>query len=131
MINKTIFLLKESFVLILRTKVPSIVSSLAISVGILVLTIAYCLYMTFEDLALNYKDRYTIEVYFNEDIQKNQAIEEFNQILLLDGIFERTNLAKLLIDTFSISLPRFIIWLLIFVLLIQSIIPIAISFALQ
>ena len=48
MINKAIFLLKESFVLIIRTKVPSIVSSLAISVGILVLTIAYCLFMTFE-----------------------------------------------------------------------------------
>ena len=94
MINKVIFLLKESFVLIFRTKVPSIVSSLAISVGILVLTIAYCLYMTFEDLTLNYKDRYTIEVYFNEDIQKNQAIEEFNQILLLDGIEEGFFISK-------------------------------------
>ena len=86
MINKAIFLLKESFVLIIRTKVPSIVSSLAIGVGILVLTISYCLFMTFEDLTLNYKDRYTIEVYFDENIKKNQAIEEFNQILLLDGI---------------------------------------------
>ena len=94
MINKAIFLLKESFVLIIRTKVPSIVSSLAISVGILVLTIAYCLFMTFEDLTLNYKDRYTIEVYFDENIKKNQAIEEFNQILLLDGIEEGFFISK-------------------------------------
>ena len=94
MINKIIFLLRESFVLILRTKVPSIISSLAISVGILVLSISYCLFMIFEDLTLSYKDRYTIEVFFNEDIKNSQAIEEFNQILLLDGIEEGFFISK-------------------------------------
>ena len=88
MINKLVFLLQESLVSIVRTKVPSIVSSLAIAVSLLVLSIAYCLFISFENLTLKFKDRYSIEVFFLEDIQETQVIAEFNKILLFDGIEE-------------------------------------------
>jgi len=88
LINKLVFLLQESLVSIVRTKVPSIVSSLAIAVSLLVLSIAYCLFISFENLTLKFKDRYSIEVFFLEDIQETQVIAEFNKILLFDGIEE-------------------------------------------
>ena len=88
MINKLVFLLQESLISIVRTKVPSIVSSLAIAVSLLVLSIAYCLFISFENLTLKFKDRYSVEVFFLENIQETQAIEEFNKILLFDGIEE-------------------------------------------
>ena len=64
------------------------VSSLAIAVSLLVLSISYCLYISFNDLTLKFKDRYSIEVFFVEDIKEPKAIEEFNRILLFDGIEE-------------------------------------------
>ena len=88
MINKFIFLLQESFISIVRTKVPSIVASLAIAVSLLVLSVAYCLFVSFENLTLKFKDRYTVEVFFLEEIQENAAIKEFNRVLLFDGIEE-------------------------------------------
>ena len=88
MINKFIFLLQESLISIVRTKVPSIVASLAIAVSLLVLSVAYCLFISFENLTLKFKDRYTVEVFFLEDINESEAINEFNKILLFDGIEE-------------------------------------------
>ena len=88
MINKFIFLLQESLISIVRTKVPSIVASLAIAVSLLVLSVAYCLFVSFENLTLKFKDRYSVEVFFLEEIQENDAIREFNRILLFDGIEE-------------------------------------------
>ena len=86
MINKFIYLLNEGFKSLWRTKVPSIVSSLAISVSLIIVTITYCLYMNFEYMVLDFKDKYKIEVYFNESISKEKCINQFNKILLLDGI---------------------------------------------
>ena len=74
MINKFIFLLQESLRSLIRTKIPSVVSSLAIAVSLLILSIAYCLYISFKDLTLEFKDRYSIEVFFLDDINKNDAI---------------------------------------------------------
>ena len=88
MTNKFIFLLQESLISIVRTKVPSIVASLAIGVSLLVLSVAYCLFISFENLTLKFKDRYTIEVFFLEEIKEGDAVKEFNKILLFDGIEE-------------------------------------------
>ena len=88
MINKFIFLLQESLISIVRTKVPSVVASLAIAVSLVVLSVAYCLFISFENLTLKFKDRYSVEVFFLEEIKENDAIKEFNKILLFDGIEE-------------------------------------------
>ena len=82
MINKYIFLLQESLISIVRTKVPSVVASLAIAVSLVVLSVAYCLFISFENLTLKFKDRYTIEVFFLEEIKEGDVIKEFNSILL-------------------------------------------------
>ena len=70
LINKILFLLQESLHSLVRTKVPSVVSSLAIAVSLLVLSISYSLYISFNDLTLKFKDRYSIEVFFIEDIKE-------------------------------------------------------------
>ena len=95
MINKFIYLLQESLISIVRTKVPSIVASLAIGVSLLVLSVAYCLFISFENLTLKFKDRYTVEVFFLEKIKEGDAIKEFNKILLFDGIEEGVFIDKI------------------------------------
>ena len=69
-----------------RTKIPSIVSSLAISVSLIIVSITYCLYVNFNFLVLEFKDNYKIEVFFNEDLTKEKCIDTFNDILLISGI---------------------------------------------
>ena len=81
MINKFIFLLQESLHSLIRTKIPTMVSSLAIAVSLFIISITYCLYISFQDLTLEFKDRYSIEVFFDENISEKQAISEFNSIL--------------------------------------------------
>ena len=88
MINKFLFLLEESLRSIFRTKIPTIVSSLAIAVSLFIISITYCLYISFQDLTSEFKDRYSIEVFFNSDLNENKAIIEFNSILLMDQIEE-------------------------------------------
>ena len=86
LINKFIYLLQEGSKSLWRTKIPSIVSSLAISVSLIIISISYCLYVNFEFMVLEFKDKYKIEVFFNENIIKKNAINSFNNILLLNGI---------------------------------------------
>ena len=86
LINKFIYLLEEGSKSLWRTKIPSIVSSLAISVSLIIISISYCLYINFEFMILEFKDKYKIEVFFNENIIKKNAINSFNDILLLNGI---------------------------------------------
>jgi cell division transport system permease protein len=57
------------------------VSSLAIAVSLFIISVTYCLYISFQDLTLEFKDRYSIEVFFDENISEKQAISEFNSIL--------------------------------------------------
>ena len=86
MINKFIFLIQESFRSLLRTKIPSLVSSLAIAVGLFIVSIAYCFYTSFQYLTLDFKDGYNVEVFFNEEFSETEAINAFNSILLMDFI---------------------------------------------
>ena len=88
MINKFIFLLQESLNSLIRTKIPTMVSSLAIAVSLLIISVSYCLYIGFQDLTLEFKDRYNIEVFFTDNLNEKQAILEFNSILLMDQIEE-------------------------------------------
>tara|TARA_Y100000768_G_C23903719_1_gene646481 strand:- start:336 stop:1172 length:837 start_codon:yes stop_codon:yes gene_type:complete len=71
---------------LLRTKIPSLVSSLAIAVSLFIVSIAYCFYISFQHLTLDFKDGYNIEVFFNEELSEADAINAFNSILLMDFI---------------------------------------------
>jgi cell division transport system permease protein len=86
LINKFLFLLQESFRSLVRTKIPTIVSSLAIAVSLFIVSIAYCLYLSFQDLTIDFKDKYSIEVFFVENLNEEKAISEFENILLMDQI---------------------------------------------
>ena len=94
LINKLSFLFQESLRSLVRTKVPSIVSSLAIAVSLLILSIAYCLFTSFQDLTLQFKDRFSVEVFFIDNIGEDIAKNEFNKILLYDGIEEGLFISK-------------------------------------
>ena len=101
MINKFIFLLQESLHSLIRTKIPTMVSSLAIAVSLFIISVTYCLYISFQDLTLEFKDRYSIEVFFADNISEKQAISEFNSILgetdqIEEGIFiDKTDAANI------------------------------------
>ena len=86
MINKFLFLLQESFRSLVRTKIPTMVSSLAIAVSLFIVSIAYCLYLSFQDLTTDFKDKYSVEVFFVENLNEEKAISEFENILLMDQI---------------------------------------------
>ena len=86
MINKFLFLLQESFRSLIRTKIPTMVSSLAIAVSLFIVSIAYCLYLSFQDLTIDFKDKYSIEVFFVENLSEQESISEFENILLMDQI---------------------------------------------
>jgi len=84
--NKFLYLFNEGLLSLWRTKVPSIVSSLAISVSLIIVSITYSLYLNFEYMITDFKDSYKIEVFFNDDLSKKNCIESFNNILLINGI---------------------------------------------
>ena len=86
MINKFLFLLQESFRSLIRTKIPTMVSSLAIAVSLFIVSISYCLYLSFQDLTISFRDKYSIEVFFVENINEQEAVSEFENILLMDQI---------------------------------------------
>tara|TARA_B100000029_G_C17544438_1_gene947944 strand:- start:608 stop:1480 length:873 start_codon:yes stop_codon:yes gene_type:complete len=94
LINKFVFLLQESISSLLRTKIPTILSSLAIAVSLLMISISYCIYISFNDLTIQLKDKYTIEVFFIDTIKESNAIKGFNEILLFDGIEEGLFITK-------------------------------------
>ena len=107
MINKFIFLLEESLRSLIRTKIPTMVSSLSIAVSLLIVSVAYCLYISFQNLTVEFKDRYSIEVFFVGDLNEKQAISEFNSILsstdqIQEGVFinkiEAANIFKTQFD---------------------------------
>ena len=88
MFNKFLYLFNEGLLSLWRTKVPSIVSSLAISVSLIIVSITYSLYLNFEYIITDFKDSYKIEVFFNDDLLKKNCIESFNDILLINGIYK-------------------------------------------
>ena len=88
MINKIVYLFGESFKSLWRTKLPSIVSSMAISVGLIVISFAYLLFINVDNTVIDFKNSYKIEVFFNDNLSNQKAIKVFNKILLINGIEE-------------------------------------------
>ena len=46
------------------------ISSLAIAVSLLMISISYCIYISFNDLTIQLKDKYSIEVFFIDEIEE-------------------------------------------------------------
>ena len=87
-LNKIIYLLYESFKSIHRSILQSVISSFTIAASLIVLSITYFLYVNMQEYAYKVKDEYKIEVFFDESIDLDEALEVFNKILLIDGIGE-------------------------------------------
>ena len=84
--NKLIYLIVESYKSILRTIIPSIVSSLTIAVSLIILSVSYYMYDNLKSYTAEFKDEYKIEVFFNSDLSMSSALDTFNRILLINGI---------------------------------------------
>ena len=93
-INKIIYILTESIKSIYRSLVPSIISSLTVSISLVVLTGTYFFYTNLQDFSKEVKDEYKIEVFFNNNLDLSKALDTFNKILLIDGIEEGTFIDK-------------------------------------
>ena len=87
-VNKLIYLFIESYKSILRTLIPSIISSLTIAVSLVILSISYYTYENLKSFTADFKDEYKIEVFFDSDLSMSNALDAFNKILLINGIEE-------------------------------------------
>jgi len=92
--NKIVYLLSESFRSISRSILPSIISSLTIAASLVVLSVSYFLYNNVKIFTTELKDEYKIEVFFNSNLNLEEAIDTFNNILLIDGIEDGTFVDK-------------------------------------
>ena len=92
--NKIIYLLSESFRSISRSILPSIISSLTIAASLVVLSVSYFLYNNVKIFTAELKDEYKIEVFFDSNLNLEESIDVFNNILLIDGIEEGTFIDK-------------------------------------
>lgn len=88
MINKISYLIFEGFKSIYRSMLQSVISSLTIAASLIILSITYFLYSNMQDYAHKVKDEYKIEVFFDQNLNLNQALSIFNSILLIDGVEE-------------------------------------------
>ena len=103
MFNKFIFLFFESLKSIGRSKLHSIVSSLAIGVSLIVLSLSYCLYAFLSDYKTDIDDIYEIEVYFEKNVCSKKIHNVHLEILQLEGIysgqFSDIDVTKDILDT--------------------------------
>ena len=88
LVNKLIYLLNESLKSILRAIIPSLVSSLTIGISLVILSLSYFFYENLKVYTSEFKDEYKIEVFFLNESNISNALDTFNQILLIDGIEE-------------------------------------------
>jgi len=93
-INKIIYIFSESVKSILRSFIPSLISSLTVAVSLIVLSGTYFFYINLQDFSNEVKDEYKIEVFFNNDLNLTKALDVFNKILLIDGIEDGTFIDK-------------------------------------
>ncbi len=78
--------MNDSVKALFRAKVPALISSFTISITLIVFSIAYFTYINLVDFSYRFKEQYQIEVFFFHDISQDEAIETFNNILLIDGV---------------------------------------------
>ena len=86
MISKIFFLISESFRGLYRTKIPALISSITIAISLIILSIAIFSYYNFIGLTKNIKSEFAIETFFDESVSKEDALDLYNKILLIDGI---------------------------------------------
>ena len=77
MFSKFKFLLLESIKSIGRIKIHSIVSSLAIAVSLIILSLSYCLYTFLSNYKSQITDIYKVEVYFDNNVCKSDLNSSF------------------------------------------------------
>ena len=86
MITKLIFLLAESFRGLFRTKLPAAISSITIAITLVIFSLAYVTYVNLLGYSYKFKSKYQIEVFFQSDLNTDEARDLFNTILISDGI---------------------------------------------
>ncbi len=86
MITKLIFLLGESFRALFRAKLPAAISSITIAITLVIFSLAYFTYVNLLGYSYKFKSKYRIEVFFQSDLNTNEARDLFNTILISDGI---------------------------------------------
>ena len=82
-VNKIIYLLSESLRSIRRSILPSIIASVTIAASLVVLSVSYFLYNNVKIFTTELKDEYKIEVFFESNLNLEEAIATFNNILLI------------------------------------------------
>ena len=86
MITKILFLLSESFRALFRAKLPAAISSVTIGIALVIFSLAYFTYVNLLGYSYKFKSKYRIEVFFQSDLNTDQARDLFNTILISDGI---------------------------------------------
>ena len=86
MITKLIFLLAESFRALFRAKLPAAISSITIAITLVIFSLAYFTYVNLLGYSYKFKSKYRIEVFFQSDLNTDEARDLFNSILISDGI---------------------------------------------
>ena len=86
MITKLIFLLTESFRALFRAKLPAAISSITIAITLVIFSLAYFTYVNLLGYSYKFKSKYQIEVFFQSDLNTDEARDLFNTILISDGI---------------------------------------------
>ena len=86
MITKLLFLLSESFRALFRAKLPAAISSITIGIALVIFSLAYFTYVNLIGYSYKFKSKYRIEVFFQSDLNADEARDLFNTILISDGI---------------------------------------------
>ncbi len=86
MISKFVFLILEGFRALYRAKVPAIISSITIFITLMIFSVAYFGYINLKGYSLEFRKQYRIDVFFDASIERDQCLDIFNTILLIDGI---------------------------------------------
>ena len=86
MITKLIYLLAESFRALFRAKLPAAISSITIAITLVIFSLAYFTYVNLLGYSYKFKSKYRIEVFFQSDLNTDEARDLFNTILISDGI---------------------------------------------
>ena len=86
MINKIFFLIGESLRSVIRTKVHTIVSSLAIAVSLIIISVTYFLFELWTNYKSTLTSQYKIEVYLTPEISNENAQDLFHQIWSIEGL---------------------------------------------
>ena len=86
--TKLIFLLKESFRGILRTKVSSFIASLTITISLVSISVLLFVYNNIYSFQNSIRNNYQIEIFF-DDINPEYAMNIFHsQLMYINGIKE-------------------------------------------